>query len=56
MNNNDLRLGLKSLKVKYHGRDVGILAMTNNKKVAFSYAKNLKNEDIFYLDRSSICE
>lgn len=37
MNKNDMKLGLKSLKVKYHGRDVGILAITNNKRVAFSY-------------------
>lgn len=37
MNKNDMKWGLKTLKVKYHGRDVGILAITNNKRVAFSY-------------------
>ena len=40
MNKNDIKLGLKTLKVKYHGRDVGILALTNHKKVAFSYDEN----------------
>lgn len=37
MSKNDIKLGLKALKVKYHERDVGILAMTNDKRVAFSY-------------------
>ena len=40
MNINNLHLGLKSLKVKYKGRTVGILAITNDKKVAFSYDEN----------------
>ncbi len=37
MNRDNMRLGLNSLKVKYKGYDVGILALTSNKKVAFSY-------------------
>ena len=37
--NNKLHLGVSSLKVKYMGQNVGILALTNNKKVAFSYDK-----------------
>ena len=37
MNINDIKLGLKTLKVKYHNRYVGTLALTNNGKVAFSY-------------------
>lgn len=37
MNKNDIKLGLKSLRVKYHGCDVGLLALANNKKIAFSY-------------------
>ena len=37
MSKNNLHLGLTSLKVKYKGRNVGILALTNDKKVAFSY-------------------
>ena len=37
--NNKLHLGLKSLRVKYMGQNVGVLALTNNKKVAFSYDK-----------------
>ena len=40
MNKNDLRLGLTSIKVKYKGRLVGLLALTDEKKVAFSYAEN----------------
>ena len=44
MNTNKLHLGLKSLKVKYTGRNVGVLAITNDKKVAFSYDEDwLKN-------------
>ena len=39
MSKNDIKLGLKSIKVKYHGRDVGVLAFTNNKKIAFSYSE-----------------
>ncbi len=39
MSKNNLHLGLTSLKVKYKGRNVGILALTNDKKVAFSYDK-----------------
>lgn len=37
MNRDNLCLGLKSLRVKYKERNVGILALTNDKKVAFSY-------------------
>ena len=37
MNINDIKLGLKTLKVKYHDRYVGTLALINNGKVAFSY-------------------
>ncbi len=37
MNKNNMRLGLRSLKVKYKEQNVGMLALTNNKKVAFSY-------------------
>ncbi len=38
MSKNNLRLGLTSLKVNYKGQRVGLLALTNDKKVAFSYA------------------
>lgn len=37
MSKDNLRLGLTSLKVKYKDQLVGVLALTNNKKVAFSY-------------------
>lgn len=37
MSRSDIKPGLKTLKVKYHGRMVGILALTNYGKVAFSY-------------------
>lgn len=37
MNRNNLRLGFNSLNVKYRGKNVGILAITGDKKVAFSY-------------------
>ena len=37
MNKNDLCLGLTSLKVKYKEQTVGVLALTDDKKVAFSY-------------------
>ena len=37
MSKNNIRLGLKILKVKYHDHYVGTLALTNNGKVAFSY-------------------
>lgn len=37
MSRSDKKPGLKTLKVKYHGRLVGILALTNYGKVAFSY-------------------
>jgi len=44
MNKNDLRLGLTSLRVKYKEQTVGMLALTEEKKVAFSYDENwLKN-------------
>ncbi len=44
MNRNNFRLGLNSLKVKYKGRNVGLLAITKDKKVAFSYDEDwLKN-------------
>ncbi len=44
MNRNNFRLGLNSLKVKYKGRNVGLLAITGDKKVAFSYDEEwLKN-------------
>lgn len=39
MSRNEIRLGLKSLKVKCCGKDVGTLALTNDKKVAFSYSE-----------------
>lgn len=39
MSKNNLQLGLRSLKVKYKEQNVGVLALTNNKKVAFSYDK-----------------
>lgn len=39
MSKNDIKLGLKTLNVKYHGQLVGILALTNHGKVAFSYDK-----------------
>lgn len=37
MSKDNLRLGLTSLKVKYKDLLVGVLALTKNKKVAFSY-------------------
>lgn len=37
MNRNNVRLGLNTLKVKYQGRNVGLLAVASDKKVAFSY-------------------
>lgn len=37
MSKNEIKCGLKSLKVKYHNRYVGTLALTNQGKVAFSY-------------------
>ena len=37
MNKNDLHLGLTSLKVKYKEQLVGLLALADDKKVAFSY-------------------
>ena len=37
MSKDNIRLGLTSLKVKYKDRPVGVLALTNDKKVAFSY-------------------
>ena len=40
MSRNSIKLGLKSLKIKYHGRDVGMLALANHKKVAFSYVED----------------
>lgn len=44
MNRNNFRLGLNSLKVKYKGRNVGLMAITKDKKVAFSYDEDwLKN-------------
>lgn len=39
MNRNNIVMGLKTLKVKYHNREVGVLALTNNGYVAFSYSK-----------------
>ncbi len=39
MSKNNLQLGLRSLKVKYKEQNIGVLALTNNKKVAFSYDK-----------------
>lgn len=39
MSKNNLQLGLRSLKVKYKEQNMGVLALTNNKKVAFSYDK-----------------
>lgn len=39
MSKNYIEMGLKSLKVKYHNREVGTLAITNNGKVAFSYCQ-----------------
>lgn len=40
MSKNNIKLGLKSLKVKYQNCDVGTLAITNSGKVAFSYDQN----------------
>ena len=37
MSRNNIVMGLKSLKVKYHNREVGTLALTIDGKVAFSY-------------------
>ena len=37
MSRNNIKLGLKSLCVKYENRGVGTLALDKNKKVAFSY-------------------
>lgn len=37
MNKSDIKLGLKTLKVKYQNRYVGTLASTKHGKVAFSY-------------------
>ena len=37
MNKNNLHFGLQSLRVKYKGRNVGVLALTRDRKVAFSY-------------------
>lgn len=37
MSRNNIKLGLKTLKVKYHNSYVGTLALTNQGKVAFSY-------------------
>ena len=37
MSRNNIKLGLKSLCVKYENRVVGTLALDKNKKVAFSY-------------------
>ena len=37
MNKNDIKPGLKTLKVKYQNRYVGTLALTNHGKVAFFY-------------------
>ena len=42
MNKNDIKLGLKTLRVKYHNCYVGTLALTNHGKVAFSYDKIIK--------------
>lgn len=39
MSKNYIEMGLKSLKVKYHNREIGTLAITNNGKVAFSYCQ-----------------
>ncbi len=39
MSKNNIEMGLKSLKVKYHNREVGTLALTNYGKVAFSYCQ-----------------
>ena len=39
MNKSDIKLGLKTLKVKYHDCYVGTLALTNHGKAAFSYEK-----------------
>lgn len=39
MSKDNIKLGLKTLNVKYHGQLVGILALTNHGKVAFSYDK-----------------
>lgn len=38
--NSDKILGLKTLKVKYHDRPVGTLALTKDGKAAFSYEKS----------------
>ena len=44
MNRINFHFGLNSLKVKYKGRNVGLLAITKDKKVAFSYDEDwLKN-------------
>ena len=40
MNKSEMKLGLKSIKVKYGSRYVGTLALTNKGKVAFSYDKD----------------
>ena len=37
MSKDNIKLGVKSLKVKYHNRNVGILAVTNSGEIAFSY-------------------
>ena len=37
MSKDRIKLGIKSLKVKYHNRNVGILAVTNSGEIAFSY-------------------
>lgn len=39
MSRNKTKMGLKSLKVKYHNQEVGTLALANDGKVAFSYCK-----------------
>lgn len=39
MSRNNISMGLKSLKVKYHNREVGTLALTGEGKVAFSYCR-----------------
>lgn len=40
MSRSELKLGLKSLTVKYGEKNVGTLAMTNEGKVAFSYSQD----------------
>ena len=37
MSRSNIVLNLKMIKVKYDGRNVGTLALTKDKKVAFSY-------------------